>query len=79
MLSASPIYFLESLPAADLHYGTDDRSVPGENGSALEQELAQRTIPRPYSVHMYDGSGHDQPYPAAYERSRNFLMQYLAP
>jgi len=78
MLASSPLYFLETLPAAELHYGVEDRSVPMANGQALQRALAARTSSTaPFEVHFHEGSGHDMPYPRAHQASRRFLLHHL--
>ena len=68
---------LDSLPAADLHYGADDRSVPSGNADILRERLDARRADLPFAVHVYSGSGHDMPYPEAYVRAHAFLARYL--
>ena len=52
MLAGSPLYFAETLPATQFHYGEDDWIVPQRNG----RELARR---RPDAdAHFYPGYGH---------------------
>ena len=76
MTVSSPLYFLDSLPPASLHYGVEDRSVPVDNGRALERRL--RELGRPEgSVHLHAGAGHDMPWPEAYDLSRDFLLLHL--
>jgi hypothetical protein len=77
MIAGSPLYFVDDVPAAQLHYGREDRSVPVRNGEALRQALEARADGRAFEVLVHEGSGHDQPYPAAYERSLEFLGQFM--
>lgn len=78
MAARDPRYFLESVPAAHLHYGADDRSVPAANAETLRERLAARASRAPYEVFVYPESGHDQPYPEAYQRSGRFLAASLS-
>lgn len=77
MIAGSPLYFVDDLPAAQLHYGREDRSVPAANAEALRQALEGRRQGPRFEVFVHEGSGHDQPYPEAYERSREFLAEYM--
>ncbi|MGD8496545.1 MAG: prolyl oligopeptidase family serine peptidase, partial [Gemmatimonadales bacterium] len=77
MIAGSPLYFVDDLPAAQLHYGREDRSVPARNAEALRRALAGRRQGPRFEVFVHEGSGHDQPYPEAYDRSREFLGQFM--
>ena len=78
ILASSPLYFLDTLPAAEMHYGTEDRSVPAANAEALRRALAaQTTTGVPVSIHIHDGAGHDMPYPIAHETTHAFLAHHL--
>ncbi len=78
ILASSPLYFLETLPATEMHYGVEDRSVPITNAEALQRAHTTRgSSPVPFEVHSHEGAGHDMPYPPAYRASRAFLMHQL--
>lgn len=78
MLASSPLYFSDQLPASDLHYGLEDRSVPVANGRALADRLEKRSASAPpFTIQFHDGAGHDMPYPVAHDRSRAFLLRHL--
>jgi dienelactone hydrolase len=78
ILASSPLYFLETLPAAEMHYGVEDRSVPVANAQALERaHAAGGSSPVPFAVHFHEGAGHDMPYPRAHQASRMFLLHQL--
>jgi dienelactone hydrolase len=77
ILASSPLYFLDSLPAAEMHYGADDRFVPSGNANILEKRLSADGTDTPFAVYLYPGSGHDMPYPDAYVRAHAFLARYL--
>ncbi len=74
ILASSPIYFLNSLPVAQLQYGIEDGGVPIANAKALKKALEFRDKSAPvFELHMHENTGHDQPYPRAFELSRQFL------
>lgn len=78
ILASSPLYFVETVPAADLHYGIDDRSVPVSNAEALREAVATRTLGvTSVQVTTHSVTGHDMPYPATYDISRAFLRRHL--
>ncbi len=80
MLASSPLYFVDSLPAASLHYGSDDGSVGIANAWVLEAALAASSgAASERSLTVHRGAGHDMPWPEAYETSRDFLLRHLAP
>ena len=78
VLAASPLHFAETLPPSDLHYGIEDRSVPIANGIALQERLETLgPTARSHQVHLHEGTGHEMPYPRAYDVSRDFLLRHL--
>lgn len=78
ILASSPLYFLETLPATEMHYGTEDRSVPVANAHALVRAHAALGIASvPFEVYFQEGAGHDMPYPRAHHASRKFLTEHL--
>lgn len=78
ILASSPLYFLETLPAAQMHYGVEDRSVPVANAEALQQAHATRDSSTvPFEIYLQEGAGHDMPYPRAHQASRKFLLHQL--
>ncbi|MBZ0112197.1 MAG: prolyl oligopeptidase family serine peptidase [Thermoanaerobaculia bacterium] len=80
MLASSPLYFVDLLPPADMHYGVDDGSVGRANGLALEERLDASHADHPDRlVTIHDGAGHDMPWPEAYDASRDFLLRHLEP
>ena len=78
MVASSPLYFVDSLPPCDIQYGVEDSSVPIANGIALRDRLDKldRTAPD-YQVTLHEGAGHNMPYPWAFDRSREFILQHL--
>lgn len=51
--------------------------MPAGNAEALRRALAARPQGPAFEVLVHEGSGHDQPYPEAYIRSREFLSAYM--
>jgi hypothetical protein len=76
--ASSPLYFADTLPPSDLHYGVEDRNVVVANGLALRNLLSElgRSAPD-YRVTLHEGAGHRMPYPWAYDQSREFLLRHL--
>lgn len=76
--ASSPLYFADSLPPSDLHYGVEDRSVVVANGAAFRNRLNElgRTAPD-YRVTLHPRAAHTMPYPLAYDQSRDFLLRHL--
>lgn len=59
MLSCSPLYFAERLPALQVHHGTADQNVPFEQAELLAQHMNAlgRTAPL-YELFVYEGADH---------------------
>jgi len=76
--ASSPLYFVDTLPPADLQYGVEDGSVVVANGIALRDRLDElgRTAPD-YQVTLHEGAGHSMPYPWAYDQTRDFFLRHL--
>ena len=71
LLAGSPLYFAETLPATQLHYGEDDVHVPQRHG----RDLARR---RPDAdAHFYAGYGHETDRVTANRLSGEFLARLL--
>ena len=78
VLASSPLYFVDFLPAAQLQYGVEDRSVYVANALALRDALESRKSSAPtFEVVLHEGVGHDMPYPRAHRATRRFLVQQL--
>jgi dipeptidyl aminopeptidase/acylaminoacyl peptidase len=78
LIASSPLYFAESLPPAQLHYGVEDAIVPERNGRAIESRL--RRWPegaRRVELRYHADAGHDQDLFEAPRRSREFLLERL--
>jgi len=74
LIASSPLYFLESLPVAQLQYGIEDGAVPISNALALKQALELcDTSASSFDLYMHEYTGHDLPYPKAYDLARKFL------
>jgi len=79
ILASSPLYFLDSLPVAQLQYGTEDGAVPISNAEALQHALKLRDKSAPsFEIYMHKNTGHDMPYPVAYDLSREFLIKQFS-
>ncbi|NNE98650.1 MAG: hypothetical protein HKN25_06485 [Pyrinomonadaceae bacterium] len=79
ILASSPLYFLDSLPAAQFHYGLNDGGVPVANAKALKKVLkARENTASKTSFHIHKNAGHDQPYPKAYRLSRDFMIEQFS-
>ncbi len=76
--ASSPLYFVDTLPPTDLHYGVEDGGVPVVNGFALRDRLSElgRSAPD-YQVTFHEGAGHAMPFPWAFDQSREFLLRHL--
>jgi hypothetical protein len=79
LIASSPLYFVESLPPAQLHYGAEDSMVPIRNARAIERRLA--VFPeagRRVAVLTHADAGHDQDLFDAPRETRAFLLGQLA-
>jgi len=71
LLAGSPLYFAETLPATQLHYGEDDVHVPQRHG----RDLARR---RPDTdAHFYPGYGHETDSVTANRLTGEFFAKLL--
>ncbi len=78
ILASSPLYFLDQLPTAQFHYGREDRSVPYANAVAIKETLGQKDSPSSkYVLFGHENTGHDQPYPKAFQLTKAFLEEEL--
>ncbi len=78
MAASSPLYFVDTLPPSDLHYGVEDGGVPVANGLALRDRLSELgRSAQDYQVTLHEGAGHAMPYPWAFDQSREFLVRHL--
>ena len=76
MIASSPLYFVDQLPAAQLHYGLEDGAVSVSNAKAIQKVIDENGNNKPVvEVFVHEHSGHDMPYPLAYELSRKFLLK----
>ncbi|MDC6365562.1 MULTISPECIES: hypothetical protein [Flavobacteriaceae] len=76
ILASSPLYFLDSLPTAQLHYGKEDRYVPYKNALVIK-EILDKNTDREHEIYIHENTGHDQPYPKAYLLSKEFFEEML--
>ena len=78
LLASSPLYFVESVPPAQLHYGVEDAIVPERNGRAIERRLRNLTGAAGHvEIVFHAGAGHDQDLFEAPRRTREFLLERL--
>jgi acetyl esterase/lipase len=75
----SPIYFVDHLPAVQLHHGTDDEVVPVTETVQLARALAEAGRGQPdVEVHVYDGGDHNPlSMPLAITRTAAFIASVL--
>ncbi|MEL6340765.1 MAG: prolyl oligopeptidase family serine peptidase [Myxococcota bacterium] len=59
MVACSPLFFVESLPALQLHHGEADQSVPVKNTEVFEEAWNQGRAGEPLEVFYYPGEGHN--------------------
>ena len=72
MIASSPLYFADSLPEAQVHYGVEDSIVPERNG----RKLVSRASPK-LKAFFYPNAGHDQDLFDAPANTRRFLAGHL--
>jgi dipeptidyl aminopeptidase/acylaminoacyl peptidase len=80
LIRRSPVYFVDHLPAVELHHGTADSIVPAAEAERLTQvmQAAGRTAPA-FQAYLYDGGGHDPlTLPGSLDRTISFLSMWLA-
>ncbi len=79
LLASSPLYFAESLPPSQLHYGLEDAIVPERNGRAIERRLrGSPEAARRIAFRFHAEAGHDQDLFDAPRQTRAFLLGQLA-
>ncbi len=79
LIASSPLSFAEDLPRTQLHYGSEDVSVPLANGTELAKRLATlHRPPRCDEVIVHAGAGHDQDSIDAPRQTRQFLLECLS-
>jgi dipeptidyl aminopeptidase/acylaminoacyl peptidase len=79
LIRRSPVYFVDRLPAVELHHGTADSTVPVAEAERLTQvmQAAGRTAPG-FQAYLYDGGGHDPlTLPGSLDRTIAFLAEWL--
>lgn len=80
LIRRSPVYFVDRLPAVELHHGIADSIVPVAEAERLTQvmQAAGRTAPG-FQSYLYDGGGHDPlTLPGSIDRAISFLQSWLA-
>ena len=73
LLASSPLWFAESLPPSQIHYGEEDNVVSPRNGRALLQRLPAGRA----EALFYENAGHDLEREKAFRETRRFLLQHL--
>ena len=73
ILASSPLWFAESLPPTQLHYGEEDGVVSAGNGRALLRRLPSGRA----EAHFYEDAGHDLEKERAYRETKRYLLQHL--
>lgn len=73
LIASSPIYFLERLPKAQLHYGAEDFIVEAANGVAIEKRLSPARKRR-VKVIIEPAGGHDLNPAISFPTTRKFLL-----
>jgi pimeloyl-ACP methyl ester carboxylesterase len=74
LVGASPLYFVERLPAFQIHQGEDDGPVPSRNATLVRDRLAPNDSQR---VFTYPGAGHMLDNTPALGTAREFLIARL--
>ena len=78
LIASSPLYFAESLPPTQLHYGVEDAIVPERNGRAIESRLRRwPEVARRVELRYHADAGHDQDLFESPRQSREFLLERL--
>jgi hypothetical protein len=72
MIASSPRYFMDTVPAAEAHYGLEDGIVPPVNGAVLE--AAARAAGRSLTLRLHADAGHDQDL---FDTPRQTLQYFL--
>ena len=75
LVGGSPLYFIERLPAFQIHQGEDDRAVPARNATLVRDRLAPNDSQR---VFIYSRAGHLLDDTPALTTAREFLVERLA-
>jgi dipeptidyl aminopeptidase/acylaminoacyl peptidase len=79
LIRRSPVYFVDRLPAVELHHGTADSIVPVAEAERLTEvmQAAGRTAPA-FEAYLYDGGTHDPlTLPGSIDRTISFLGLWL--
>ncbi len=81
LVRRSPVYFVERLPAVQLHHGTADSIVPVSQAERLIEVMqAAGRGPPAFESYLYPGGGHD-PFslPGSIDRAIAFLARLSSP
>jgi esterase/lipase len=74
VIGASPLYFIDRLPAFQIHQGQDDSPVPARNALLVRERLAPNDSQR---VFIYPEAGHMLDDTPALGTARTFLVERL--
>lgn len=78
VIASSPLYFAESLPPVQLHYGGEDIIVPVSNGVLLANRLRARGDDGPtFELLLHPFGGHNLDRTISDPKTRDFLARYL--
>lgn len=58
MIASSPLFFCESLPNTQLHFGTQDHITPAEQGQVLKARMEQLGLEDRVALYTYPGRNH---------------------
>lgn len=58
MIASSPVFFCESLPKTQIHYGSEDKITPVEQGDLLNNRLKELGLEGKLEFHIYQGRSH---------------------
>jgi dipeptidyl aminopeptidase/acylaminoacyl peptidase len=80
LVRRSPVYFVQYLPAVQLHHGTADSLVPVSEAQRLIAVMqAAGRVPPTFESYLYEGGGHDPTtLPGSLDRAAAFLQEQLA-
>lgn len=78
LIRRSPVYFVDRLPAVQIHHGLADPIVPHAEAQALADALSEAGAD--HEAYFYEGGGHDPlSLSGAFDRVTTFLLQWTDP
>ncbi len=80
LIRRSPVYFVDRLPAVQVHHGTADSTVPVSQAERLIEVMRQAgRSPPGFEYYLYVGGSHDPlTLPGSLERTVSFLRRTLS-